>query len=169
MTVELAAKRALVTRKVWRPDGMLAWANLAPERIGRRFEIDGHLGEALETGGRGGSRGALRAQRGRGRGAARGRPRLRGLRAGRSARGKVVGAYEIYADPRRSRVDRRAPAHDLGDAPRVFLVLWLALALLVRGASALTPADDRAARPLARSCSSRTGGSRRARSRRSRA
>jgi hypothetical protein len=44
---ELRRNRSLVTVKVWRPDGVLAWANRAQSRIGKRFELDGDLAEAL--------------------------------------------------------------------------------------------------------------------------
>jgi hypothetical protein len=43
---ELRRNRSLVTVKVWRPDGVLAWANRAQSRIGKRFELDGDA-EAL--------------------------------------------------------------------------------------------------------------------------
>src|SRR5207247_9473647 len=44
---ELRRDRDLVTVKVWRPDGVLAWTNRAPGRIGKRFELEGDLEEAL--------------------------------------------------------------------------------------------------------------------------
>jgi hypothetical protein len=46
---ELRHNRSLVTVKVWRPDGVLAWTNRGQDRIGQRFEIDGDLGEAIES------------------------------------------------------------------------------------------------------------------------
>src|SRR5687768_11901595 len=36
--------------KVWRSDGVLAWASLAPERIGRTFPIGDDLATVIETG-----------------------------------------------------------------------------------------------------------------------
>src|SRR4051794_40025405 len=46
---ELRHNRALVTVKVWRPDGVLAWTNRGQARIGRRFDMDGDLGKAIES------------------------------------------------------------------------------------------------------------------------
>src|SRR5205085_11125007 len=37
----------LVTVKVWRPDGVLAWTNRAAGRIGKRFELEGNLEQAI--------------------------------------------------------------------------------------------------------------------------
>ena len=37
----------LVTIKVWRSDGVLAWTNRGQSRIGRRFALDHELGEAM--------------------------------------------------------------------------------------------------------------------------
>src|SRR4051812_4714973 len=48
LTEELRRNRALVTVKVWRPDGVLAWTNRAQARIGQRFDMDGDLAEAIE-------------------------------------------------------------------------------------------------------------------------
>src|ERR671931_474195 len=40
----------LVTIKVWRADGVLAWTSRDKRRIGHRFELDGDLGETIHTG-----------------------------------------------------------------------------------------------------------------------
>ena len=37
----------VVSVKVWRADGTLAWTSLEPSRIGKRFELDGDLGETI--------------------------------------------------------------------------------------------------------------------------
>ena len=50
---ELRRNRSLVTVKVWRPDGVLAWTNRVPQRIGKRFELDGDIAEALHDRGSG--------------------------------------------------------------------------------------------------------------------
>jgi hypothetical protein len=48
---DLRTRPDVLSVKVWRPDGVLAWTNLAQERIGRRFALEGgHLNEVLETG-----------------------------------------------------------------------------------------------------------------------
>ena len=46
---DLAERPDILSIKVWRTDGTLAWANVAPERIGKRFPVDGDLAEVLET------------------------------------------------------------------------------------------------------------------------
>src|SRR5262249_62066005 len=38
---ELRRNRSLVTVKVWRPDGVLAWTNPAQQRLGQRFAVAG--------------------------------------------------------------------------------------------------------------------------------
>src|SRR5919198_6275840 len=44
---QLRRQPDLITVKVWRPDGILAWTNRAPERIGHRFALEGDLGETI--------------------------------------------------------------------------------------------------------------------------
>ena len=44
---QLRRQPDILTVKVWRPDGVLAWTNRAPERIGRRFPLEGDLGETI--------------------------------------------------------------------------------------------------------------------------
>ena len=46
---DLAERPDILSVKVWDTDGTLAWANLAPERIGKKFPVDGELAEVLET------------------------------------------------------------------------------------------------------------------------
>jgi HD domain len=43
----LRGQLAVVSVKVWRPDGTLAYTTLDRNRIGHRFELDGELGEAI--------------------------------------------------------------------------------------------------------------------------
>ena len=43
----------ILSVKVWRPDGVLAWTDTDRSRIGRRFRVDRHLAEALEGEGEG--------------------------------------------------------------------------------------------------------------------
>jgi putative nucleotidyltransferase with HDIG domain len=38
----------ILSVKVWRPDGVLAWTDTDPRRIGHRYEVDEHLDKALE-------------------------------------------------------------------------------------------------------------------------
>ena len=44
---ELRREHDLITVKVWRADGVLAWTNRGRGRIGRGFPFDGDLGEAI--------------------------------------------------------------------------------------------------------------------------
>src|SRR6266545_6961423 len=46
----LAERPDILSVKVWRRDGVLAWASLAPDRIGQRFPVSHDLQEVLETG-----------------------------------------------------------------------------------------------------------------------
>ncbi|HET7567227.1 MAG TPA: HD-GYP domain-containing protein [Gaiellaceae bacterium] len=129
----------IVSVKVWRADGTLVWTNLAPQRIGRRFAVDEDLATAL----RGQTSAGVVNANSDGENAVEsklGFARLfqvyAPLTAGAARR--PIGAYEIYANP--AAVDsligsrRRMIWTALGV---VFLALWGALALLVRGASRL--------------------------------
>ena len=81
--------------KVWRPDGVLAWTNRAQDRIGKRFEEEGELEEALH-----------------------------GATAG-SIGGLGEDAYEIYADPADLEQALASRRHVIwGAVALVFLVLW---------------------------------------------
>jgi putative nucleotidyltransferase with HDIG domain len=133
---ELAARGDIVTVKVWRADGVLAWTNRDRSRIGRRFELEDRLGEAIEGNRPVGGIDRLDAEENA---AERqlGFSRLLQVYTPIDVRGRVVGAYEIYADPARIEAfitDRRRTIWMVVAA--VFAVLGAALALLVRGASA---------------------------------
>jgi putative nucleotidyltransferase with HDIG domain len=134
---ELRRNRALVTVKVWRPDGVLAWTNRAQQRIGRRFELDGDLAEAIHRGETAGHIDQLSADEDR---------VERGLGYDHllevytpifSDQGRgVLGAYEIYADPNGLEHTLASRRHLIwATVAGVLLALWAALALLVRGAS----------------------------------
>jgi hypothetical protein len=140
----------IATVKVWRKDGILAWTNtfsrsssgkLVPNRdrheIGHRFPLDDELGEAIHenravaalvgTGADGEDAFELNEL---------GFKHLFEVYAPIESRGRAVGAYEIYADPRA--LDRLIGSRRTMlwlAVGGVFLVLWAALALLVRGAS----------------------------------
>jgi putative nucleotidyltransferase with HDIG domain len=135
ITSELRSRRDIVSVKVWRRDGVLAWTNRDPARIGRRFPLEDELGSALRDG---------RAVAG-----------IHGLDADENASerslglgrllevytpirdgGRVVGAYEIYADP--ARIESFVAARERTIwvvVGAVFAALCAALALLVRSAS----------------------------------
>jgi len=134
---ELRRNHTLVTVKVWRPDGVLAWTNRAQRRIGKRYELDGDLAEAIREGRTAGHIDELSAEEDR---------VERGLGYDHllevytpifSDHGRgVLGAYEIYADPNGLEHTLATRRHLIWAAVAgVLLLLWSALALLVRGAS----------------------------------
>jgi hypothetical protein len=128
----------VVSVKVWRADGTLAWTSLDANRIGHRFPLDRDLGKAIrgnravasvispDSEGEDGAEGRL------------GFHQLVQVYAPLESAGnaRAIGAYEIYANP-------AALQRIIGSRVRmiwfavggVFVILWLLLALLVRGAS----------------------------------
>jgi putative nucleotidyltransferase with HDIG domain len=134
---ELRHRPEIVTVKVWRANGLLAWTNRARDRIGHRFEIDGSLGTTLrknesvaeiEVPDR--EENAVERSLGFG--------RLLEVYApiDDASNRRAIGAYEIYADPKRSEHLISADKHAIWAAVTlVFLALYVALALLVRTAS----------------------------------
>jgi putative nucleotidyltransferase with HDIG domain len=135
---ELRRERDLVTVKVWRPDGVLAWTNRAPQRIGKRFEEEGSLEQALH-GHAAGSIGKLDAEENQVERSLGFSHLLQVYAPVLDSNGKtVLGAYEIYADPKGLEASLASKRHMLWVAVAlIFLALWAALALLVRGASAM--------------------------------
>ena len=132
---DLEARPDILSVKVWRADGVLAWTNLEPERIGKRFPLGHHLEEALESG--------LAEAEFESLGEAEDEAESRlgidnvvevyaPIRTGK----RIVGAYEIYSDA--APVERSIAGHKrqiwIGTAA-VFGALWVLLFLLVRGAS----------------------------------
>lgn len=125
--------------KVWQPNGTLAWTNLDQTRIGHRFPLEGGLESAIRDDQT--TANFVSTSNEQDEDAAEvglGLPSLLQVYAPITSRGRVIGAYEIYADP--------ASLNSLiGSRKRmiwftvgiVFLVLWTALALLVRRGSAL--------------------------------
>jgi putative nucleotidyltransferase with HDIG domain len=92
----------ILSVKVWRPDGVLAWTDTDASRIGRRYPVDHHLAEALEGDGEAEledlegdeeeHEGEIRAGIHRA---------LEVYAPIRSDSGKrIVGAFEVYADAR---------------------------------------------------------------------
>jgi putative nucleotidyltransferase with HDIG domain len=137
LTDELRHNHSLVTVKVWRPDGVLAWTNRAQARIGRRFEMDGDITAVVD------SRAAVGHVN-----------QLSGAEDAVEERlgfdhllevyapifstdgHKVLGVYEIYADPQGLEQTLASRKQMIWmTVAAVLLALWAALALLVRGAS----------------------------------
>ena len=136
----LRAQPALVTVKVWEPDGTLAWTNRDPSRIGHRFALDGELGQAMSTNravsgivGTGGDHADENAVE-RQLGFAQLFQVYAPLHGTDSS--KAIGAYEVYADPAAVRALIGSRVHRIWFiVGLVFLALYFALTLLVRGAS----------------------------------
>lgn len=128
----------VVSVKVWRADGTLAWTSLDASRIGRRFPLDSDLGKAIR-----GNRAvaSVISPDAEGEDGAEGRLGFHQLvqvyaPLESADHARAIGAYEIYADP-------ASLQRIIGSRVRmiwfavgaVFLILWLLLAILVRGAS----------------------------------
>src|SRR3954451_2421052 len=120
---ELALRRAdIVSVKIWRPDGTLAWTNLDPGRAGRRYPVSRGLSTAVREGVT--TTALVRSisedeppERAAERRA--GRPRLLEVYAPlRGTSGRPVGAYEVYVDARRA----------LDDAAAGRRLIWLVIA-----------------------------------------
>jgi putative nucleotidyltransferase with HDIG domain len=134
---ELRREPDLVTVKVWRPDGVLAWTSRGAQRIGRRFPVDGELGEAVrenrasaEIGKLDSAEDAVERKVGE---------RLLEVYAPveNAAGRRAIGAYEIYANPAETEAFVASRKRVIWlTVVAVFLALYAALALLVRGASA---------------------------------
>jgi HD-GYP domain-containing protein (c-di-GMP phosphodiesterase class II) len=136
---EVAARRDLLSVKVWRADGQLAWTNVAPERIGRTFPLEGELEGVIATGE---TEAGLTHLDEAGENAAEARLGHRELfevyAPIRDSHNRLLGAYEIYSDPAKLHAavadGRKTVWLAIGG---VFLFLYLTLVLLVRGASRL--------------------------------
>jgi putative nucleotidyltransferase with HDIG domain len=133
---DLRHRHEIVTVKVWRLNGVLAWTNRAQGRIGHKFELDGNLGAVMRE-----NRSVAEievpdteeneVERNLGFG------RLLEVYAPiRDASGQAIGAYEIYADPKQSEHAIAANNRAIwATVAAVFFALYLALAVLVRTAS----------------------------------
>jgi putative nucleotidyltransferase with HDIG domain len=132
---QLRARPDILTIKVWRPDGVLAWTNRNRERIGRQFELGSGLEEALESGEAeaafedlGEAEDAVEA--------GLGVEHVLEVYAPVVSAGGTVGAYEIYADSSQLEgflAERKRLIWLATGA--VFVALWGLLLLLVREAS----------------------------------
>jgi putative nucleotidyltransferase with HDIG domain len=129
----------LLSVKVWRADGTLAWTNVGRYRIGKRFELEDDLGKTIHENR---ATGAIDDLSANGENALEkrliGRGHVLEVYAPIDARGHAgaIGAYEIYAKPQgvEGAISSRRKLIWL-TVGAVFAALWVALALLVRGAS----------------------------------
>ena len=133
---DLRNRPDILSLKVWSPDGTLAWTNLAQERIGKRFPLDGELGETIKEGvSQAGlstldqDEDAVESRLGVDKVVEVYTPIL-------GDNGQPIGAYEIYADSKRLEALVSERSRQLWLVVlAVFLLLYASLALLVRGAS----------------------------------
>jgi hypothetical protein len=149
---EIRRNRDLVTVKVWRPDGVLAWTNRSRGRIGKRFEIDGDLAQAIDSRQTAGHIGQLSANEDAVERALGFDHLLEVYTPLLSDNGRsVIGAYEVYADPQGLEHTLASRRHLIwGTVAAVLVALWLALALLVRGASSTLRRQTRQLRDRSR-------------------
>ncbi len=139
LKAQLRRQPDILTIKVWRPDGVLAWTNRAPERIGRQFPLSGDLGETIRQNRAHASISPLQDSEDQAERALglhhvfevyAPLPSTDGTRA--------IGAYEIYARPQHTESIISSQKHVIWFAVfAVFATLYAALALLVRHASSL--------------------------------
>ena len=134
---QLRRQPDLITVKVWRPDGVLAWTNRAPERIGRPFSLEGDLGETIADKRAHASIDDLGGDEDEAERAAASSHVLEVYAPLLSTNGShVIGAYEIYANPRHTESFIASRKRVVWFAVLgVFAALYAALALFVRTAS----------------------------------
>jgi putative nucleotidyltransferase with HDIG domain len=133
----VAARPEVLSLKVWRPDGVLVWTNLEPERIGKRFEGGGgHVAEVMESGTAEAELEELNAEEDKAEAALGFDDVLEVYAPIRNRYGRVVGAFEIYAESsslEASIADRKRTIWQTTGV--VFALVALLLFLLVGGAS----------------------------------
>jgi putative nucleotidyltransferase with HDIG domain len=137
---QLRRQPDLVSVKVWRPDGVLVWTNRAPERIGRRFSLEGELGATIGENQAHASIGKLHDEESAAERQAVDNRRVFEVYAPlQSNDGKrAIGAYEIYAKPQHVEAFIASHKRLIWIAIlAVFATLYGALALLVRNASSM--------------------------------
>jgi putative nucleotidyltransferase with HDIG domain len=148
ITAQLRRDPDLVTVKVWRPDGVLAWTNRAQQRIGHRYELEGGLGQVLRDHRAVASMDELNSDENAVERSLHFNHLLQVYAPLRSADGsRVIGAYEIYANPRHLESFITSRKHMIWlTVGLVFIAIYLALGLLVRGASSMLTRQARALR-----------------------
>ena len=133
---DVQARPDVLSVKVWRPDGVLAWTSLSPERIGQHFPVEGHLAEVIETGEAEGELERLGDEEDAAESKLGVDHVLEVYAPVLGPGGKVLGAYEIYADSSELEASIAGRKRVIwATTGSVFLGLWVLLVLLVRGAS----------------------------------
>ena len=142
LTKSVQTEKDILSVKVWSDKGLLAWTNQDTERIGRTFPLDDELGDAINE------NRAVASLVGTGSDGEDAFERNELARKNHvnhlfevyapieNAKHHAIGAYEIYANPRAltALIGSRRTMLWLA-VGAVFVALWAALALLVRGAS----------------------------------
>jgi putative nucleotidyltransferase with HDIG domain len=134
--LNLVERPDILSVKVWRRDGVLAWTSLAPERIGRRFPVGEDLRRVFATGEAEANLEGLADAEDQAEAKLPGDSVLEVYAPVIAGDGEVIGAYEVYADAsplEASIADRKREiwAAIVG----VFLLLWVLLLALARSAS----------------------------------
>jgi putative nucleotidyltransferase with HDIG domain len=134
---QLRRQPDILTVKVWRPDGVLAWTNRAPERIGRRFPLEGDLGETISERRATASIDDLGEDEDSAETALGLKDVFEVYAPLLSVDGqRAIGAYEIYAKPEHAETVIASGKRVVWFAVfAIFAVLYATLALLVRTAS----------------------------------
>jgi putative nucleotidyltransferase with HDIG domain len=133
---DLVERPDILSVKVWRADGTLAWASLAPQRIGKKFPLGEDLRKVFETerataelGQLGDEEDSVEAKRLPGHVLEVYAPLFAGEH-------EVIGAYEIYADASPVEHSIAARKRTIWVASGLlFAVLWILIVLLARNAS----------------------------------
>jgi putative nucleotidyltransferase with HDIG domain len=133
---DLVERPDILSVKVWRKDGVLAWTSLAPERIGRRFPLGDGLRTVLRTGEAEGGLEELADAEDAVEAKLPVDEVIEVYAPVFSGDHEVIGAYEIYADGSPLEASIASRKHEIWVATgSVFLLLWLLLLALARSAS----------------------------------
>jgi putative nucleotidyltransferase with HDIG domain len=135
---QLRRQTDILTVKVWRQDGVLVWTNRAAARIGRRFALEGDLGETLRENRAHASINKLDSEEDEAEHATLGHGHIFEVYAPLPSTDgtHAIGAYEIYAKPQHTESFIASRKRVIWfTVLAVFATLYAALALLVRTAS----------------------------------
>jgi putative nucleotidyltransferase with HDIG domain len=131
----LESRPDILSVKVWRLDGVLAWTNVEPQRIGKTFPVSDHLREVIQTREAVAQIEELDSEENAGE-ARSGVHQALEVYAPIIDGPYAIGALEIYADASRIESSITHKKHVIWLAMfAVFALLWSLLVLLVRGAS----------------------------------
>jgi putative nucleotidyltransferase with HDIG domain len=135
---DLAERPDILSVKVWRIDGTLAWANLAPERIGEQFPIGADLREVFEAKEATAEFSSLGEEEDAVEAAMLPNDVIEVYAPLFAGQHEVIGAYEIYADaaPLEASIAGRKRAIWIASSA-LFALLWVLLMLLARNASGM--------------------------------